>query len=111
MDTTRKVLGCAAVEKIDEGFTVNKKQLKDEDKGDLVRGECKAEVVFGISRIWVNKSVRRSKIASNLVDVIRDNYKENKEEIPKDRIAFSQLTPDGKRFVLNYCPNEHLILY
>jgi ribosomal protein S18 acetylase RimI-like enzyme len=65
----RKVLGVVAIEPEKIAFKVTIQS--DPNAVDALYGDEEHPVEFSVSRIWVDKSVRRKKIASRLLDAIR----------------------------------------
>ena len=64
----------------------------------------------GISRIWVHQTARRQGIASRLLEVARENLVYG-FMIPRQQVAFSQPTIDGKLFALDYTGTMQLMVY
>ncbi|KAI5712449.1 hypothetical protein M8J75_008413 [Diaphorina citri] len=66
----------------------------------------------GISRIWVLKTYRRQHIATRLLDTVRANFMSSETvTIPKDRLAFSVPTSDGKFLAANYIKRNDFLIF
>ncbi|KAH3766988.1 N-acetyltransferase [Pelomyxa schiedti] len=68
------------------------------------------DVALGISRIWVHEKYRRKGIATKLIDAARSNSVYGCT-IPKSKCAFSQPTPDGKKFFSTYTGTPNFYVY
>jgi N-acetyltransferase len=64
----------------------------------------------GVSRIWVHKEHRRKKIAWKLLDAVRKSFIYG-YVIPKEQIAFSQPTTEGKLFAMNYTGTKEFLVF
>ena len=65
---------------------------------------------MGVNRIWVHKTLRREGIASMVLESVRHNMRRDCI-VPKDRIAFSDLTDDGEAFAKSFCKSDRLFRY
>jgi ribosomal protein S18 acetylase RimI-like enzyme len=66
--------------------------------------------ICGISRIWVHRSFRRRGIATALLDTARSTLVYG-FVFPKQQVAFSQPTIDGKLLALRYTGTPDLMVY
>nr|XP_047143528.1 N-acetyltransferase ESCO2 isoform X4 [Hydra vulgaris] len=66
--------------------------------------------VCGISRIWVFSQNRRQNIATRIVDCIRHNFLYGCV-ISKNKIAFSDPTPDGRIFAEKYIEDPRILVF
>uniref|UniRef100_A0A4W5P4G3 Titin-like n=1 Tax=Hucho hucho TaxID=62062 RepID=A0A4W5P4G3_9TELE len=64
----------------------------------------------GISRIWVFSMMRRTGIASRMIECLRNNFIYG-SYLSKEEIAFSDPTPDGKLFATHYCGTSQFLVY
>lgn len=65
---------------------------------------------FGISRIWVAPEFRRQGIATKIMNVITTDFIYG-EIVPKNLIAFSQPSGDGKKFATHYFGTNKFSVY
>ena len=68
----------------------------------------KVSCPIGVLRFWVSPKHRRKGIATIMVDAARHN---EKNEIPKCMVAFSDPTVQGMLFAKKYCGNDPFIYY
>nr|XP_015198890.1 PREDICTED: N-acetyltransferase ESCO2-like [Lepisosteus oculatus] len=68
------------------------------------------KAICGVSRIWVFSLMRRQKIGTRLVDVVRNTFMYG-SLLTKEEIAFSDPTPDGKLFATKYCETPAFLVY
>jgi len=66
--------------------------------------------ICGINRIWVSKLHRRQKIASRLLEAVRDRFI-YACRLEKTDLAFSQPTGDGKALAQRYLGNDRFLVY
>lgn len=64
----------------------------------------------GISRIWVHSQYRRKKVATRLLDCVRTNFIYGCI-IPRELVAFSDPTPDGKRLANSYAGTSQFLVF
>jgi len=64
----------------------------------------------GVSRIWVLKQARRQQIASRLIDHVRRHFIYG-VEIGKNELAFSDPTPDGRKFAEKYSETPNFLVF
>ncbi|KAJ7341397.1 hypothetical protein JRQ81_005449 [Phrynocephalus forsythii] len=115
-----KIIGCLIAEPVRRAFRVLSEPARTlelpatENSLDAQRAwrcSTKPEEVFcGISRIWVFSLMRRKRIASRLVDVVRRTFLFG-SCLSTDEIAFSDPTPDGKLFAAKYCQTPNFLVY
>jgi len=65
---------------------------------------------IGISRLWVHRNFRSQNIATKLVDVVRANFVFG-EVVKKELVAFSQPSPEGKKFATKYFGTLEFLVY
>lgn len=65
---------------------------------------------IGVNRLWIHKSSRRCGIATRLLDIIRHHMRKDCV-VPRERIAFSELTDDGEAFASKFCPYGKVLRY
>ncbi|GJJ74222.1 N-acetyltransferase [Entomortierella parvispora] len=66
--------------------------------------------ICGINRIWVSKLHRRQKIASRLLEAVRDRFV-YACKLEKTDLAFSQPTSDGKALAQRYLGVDRFLVY
>ncbi|KAG0036492.1 N-acetyltransferase esco2 [Podila clonocystis] len=66
--------------------------------------------ICGVNRIWVSTLYRRHKIASRLLDAVRDRFIYACKLEQKD-LAFSQPTGDGKALARQYLGTDKFLVY
>ncbi|XP_030068714.1 N-acetyltransferase ESCO1 isoform X2 [Microcaecilia unicolor] len=116
----KKVAGCLIAEHIQWGYRVIDEKIAE---GDSERERANSErqkawccstspepAICGISRIWVFGMMRRKKIASRMLECLRNNFIYG-SYLSKDEIAFSDPTPDGKLFATQYCETSQFLVY
>jgi N-acetyltransferase len=130
----KKVVGCLIAERIKEGFEIM--TLSTELEGSLVEsrasgvismstsggggGGAEGAAIFcskvpqpaicGINRIWVSSQHRRQRIASRMLDAVRERFIYACKLEPKD-LAFSQPTSDGKALARQYLGTDRFLVY
>ncbi|XP_063307561.1 N-acetyltransferase ESCO1 [Pelobates fuscus] len=116
----KKVAGCLIAEHIQWGYRV----IDEKDPGDNLESEsaicervkawcCSTTpepAICGISRIWVFSMMRRRKIASRMLECLRNHFIYG-SYLSKEEIAFSDPTPDGKLFATHYCGTSQFLVY
>ncbi|CAH2284918.1 Hypothetical predicted protein [Pelobates cultripes] len=116
----KKVVGCLIAEHIQWGYRV----IDEKDPGDNLESEsaicervkawcCSTTpepAICGISRIWVFSMMRRRKIASRMLECLRNHFIYG-SYLSKEEIAFSDPTPDGKLFATHYCGTSQFLVY
>ncbi|XP_053395371.1 N-acetyltransferase ESCO2-like [Mercenaria mercenaria] len=112
----KKIEGCCVVEPINEGYRVlpdtQSSQSAENHPGH--RPWCSSDqaepAVVGVSRIWVYGQARRKGIASKLLDCVRQ-WSIYGTVIPKNKMAFSDPTPDGKQLATRYIGTPTFLVY
>uniref|UniRef100_A0A0N5ARF4 N-acetyltransferase ESCO1 n=1 Tax=Syphacia muris TaxID=451379 RepID=A0A0N5ARF4_9BILA len=92
------------VEELDEVFTYTGDSTNSNSKKSF-RGRF-----IGVNRIWVHKSLRRTGVATKLLDEVRHNMR-NGYILPRSCIAFSELTDDGLAFAKKFSANCQILMY
>ena len=112
-------LACALVQRIAVGFAVATQadataagdSSPDVDKTDsLLCTNTPQPCTMGVKQMWVHRGHRRQGHMTTLLDVIRANYTPGLT-VPKERLAFTQTTPDGKQFAISYCGTRSYKIY
>ncbi|XP_070603719.1 N-acetyltransferase ESCO1 [Erythrolamprus reginae] len=116
----KKVIGCLIAEHIQWGYRVIEEKIPDisseNDKLTFERQKawcCSTTpepAICGISRIWVFSMMRRKKIASRMLECLRNNFIYG-SHLSKEEIAFSDPTPDGKLFATRYFGTSQFLVY
>lgn len=68
------------------------------------------EADIGIVRLWVHPKYRNSKIATKLLNALRENFVPGKS-IDRKKIAFSDPTNGGKEFAKKYTGDEKFLVF
>ncbi|XP_063155239.1 N-acetyltransferase ESCO1 isoform X2 [Candoia aspera] len=116
----KKVIGCLIAEHVQWGYRVIEEKIPDisseNDKLTFERQKawcCSTTpepAICGISRIWVFSMMRRKKIASRMLECLRNNFIYG-SYLSKEEIAFSDPTPDGKLFATQYFGTSQFLVY
>lgn len=109
----KQVIGCCVTEPVTKGYRViaSGSPTKQPLNNRLWCCGTKPErASVGISKIWVYAQMRRQGIASKLLDCVRYWF-EYGSLIDKDRVAFSDPTPDGKRLATQYFGQPTFLVY
>ncbi|XP_047324578.1 protein CHROMOSOME TRANSMISSION FIDELITY 7-like [Impatiens glandulifera] len=85
-------------------------ELRDVLMGALVVGEEAIPAECGIRAIWVAPFMRRKRIASQLLDIVRKNFCEGSSLQPS-QLAFSDPTSTGRALATNYCGTAAFLVY
>ncbi|XP_063779643.1 N-acetyltransferase ESCO1 [Pseudophryne corroboree] len=120
ISSDKKVVGCLIAEHIQWGYRVIDDIIPSgsSDKDQLLSERVKAwccstspePAICGVSRIWVFSMMRRKKIASRMLECLRNHFIYG-SHLNKDEIAFSDPTPDGKLFAAHYCGTSQFLVY
>ncbi|KAM9308348.1 N-acetyltransferase ESCO1 [Gastrophryne carolinensis] len=120
ISSDKKIVGCLIAEHIQWGYRVvddfNPGEFSDAEKlfSERVKAWCCATTpepaICGVSRIWVFSMMRRKKIASRLLECLRNQFIYG-SHLSKGEIAFSDPTPDGKLFATHYCGTSQFLVY
>ncbi|NP_001186001.1 establishment of sister chromatid cohesion N-acetyltransferase 1 L homeolog isoform X2 [Xenopus laevis] len=120
ISSDKKVAGCLIAEHIQWGYRVIDDLIpegtseKEKALSERVKAWCCSTspepAICGVSRIWVFSMMRRKKIASRMLECLRNNFIYG-SFLNKDEIAFSDPTPDGKLFATRYCGTSQFLVY
>ncbi|XP_075069495.1 N-acetyltransferase ESCO1 [Mixophyes fleayi] len=120
ISSDKKVVGCLIAEHIQWGYRViddfipSGSSDKDQVISERVKAWCCSTTpepaICGVSRIWVFSMMRRKKIASRMLECLRNHFIYG-SHLNKDEIAFSDPTPDGKLFATHYCGTSQFLVY
>lgn len=100
----KKVVGCVVAEKIEAGYRAINKSCCHYTSAES------EQALLGIRRLWVFGPLRRQGLAVRLLDAVRHNFVYGRV-ISKQLIAFSDPTPDGKKFASSYTGTEEFLVY
>ncbi|KAI2805435.1 hypothetical protein RDWZM_008707 [Blomia tropicalis] len=64
----------------------------------------------GVSRLWIQPAFRRKRIATRLLDTIRNHFIAG-SVISKDKLAFSDPSPCGNEFAKAYMQSNRFLIY
>jgi N-acetyltransferase len=104
INRSNRVIGFCLAEQLSKEYRIRK--LSDEcDEENAFKS-----VICGISRIWVDKNYRRNKIATKLLDCVRENFIYF-EDLKFNQIAFSDPTDHGKQLATSYCKTKDFYIY
>ncbi|KAL9657383.1 hypothetical protein ABK040_014371 [Willaertia magna] len=94
-------------EEAEEQIITQSSITEQQQQSNICSWDCKQKrkAVCGINRIWVKEEFRRMKIASQLIDCIREHFIYGCI-LQKKQVAFSPPTANGASFAKNYCNNE-----
>lgn len=115
----KKVGGCLVAESIDSACRVISGETSDEEKNDgkviWKLGSWYASyesvpAICGINRIWVSRELRRCKVASRLVDCLRQNFIFG-HFVELHELAFTDPSPDGREFAAAYTGTDNFLVY
>ncbi|XP_068747981.1 N-acetyltransferase ESCO1-like isoform X2 [Montipora capricornis] len=112
--SVRKVVGCAVAVQIDQGYPVLPSPGESSTPEKQIAAWCCSTTPqlaqCGISRIWVHSQHRRKKVATRLLDCVRMNFIYGCV-IPRELVAFSDPTPDGKRLAKSYTGTAQFLVF
>lgn len=126
----KQIVGCVTAERVDHAFQL------EPDASSLVMRRRSAEpvaepptetapssagsaneaktslrpVVAGICQLWVHSAFRGKKIATRLVDSVRDKLIYGMQ-VEKRQLAFAQPTKDGLAFARSYLAPQAVLVY
>ncbi|GFY47582.1 n-acetyltransferase ESCO1 [Trichonephila inaurata madagascariensis] len=115
----KKVGGCLVAESIDSACQVISEETSEEKKSDrkviwnLGSWYASSEsvpAICGINRIWVSRELRRCKVASRLVDCLRQNFLFG-HVVELHELAFTDPSPDGREFAAAYTGTDNFLVY
>lgn len=103
VSSSKRIAGFIAAERINSAnWLLSEEPLMAST--EEVPAEC------GISRIWTHPNFRRKRIATRLLDTLRQCFFYNKT-LSKDKLAFSDPTVVGKDFAKKYINSNHFLIY
>ncbi|GMF50082.1 unnamed protein product [Phytophthora fragariaefolia] len=117
-----KVVGCVNTERITEAFTLDRSasSLVSVTKSDEVSsigadGAVTASsvaqpAVVGICQLWVHPSSRRKRIATRMIDIVREKSIYGMH-VAKNLVAFAQPTRNGLQFAQKYMDPCEVLIY
>eukprot|EP01117_Protostelium_nocturnum_P000071 TRINITY_DN10160_c0_g1_i1.p1 TRINITY_DN10160_c0_g1~~TRINITY_DN10160_c0_g1_i1.p1 ORF type:complete len:482 (-),score=148.76 TRINITY_DN10160_c0_g1_i1:21-1466(-) len=103
--SNKKMIGFISAKSISEGFPVI-----PASSSSLRCEKTSYPASCGISRVWVHPDKRRKGIATQLVEMARAHMTYG-SIIPKERVAFTQPTQEGKLFIAKYTGKEDFLVY
>ncbi|BFY99614.1 hypothetical protein BsWGS_02654 [Bradybaena similaris] len=109
----KQITGCCVAEPVHEGYRIIPGDLDKSEESGKRPWCCSPDpepVCVGISRLWVSATRRKSGVATKLVDCVRQWFNYG-SLIPKNKIAFSDPTPDGRRFAQKYTGTPTFLVY
>jgi N-acetyltransferase len=114
-----KAIGCIVAEPREHAFALlsasdvvadgTQKDLGTAD-APLMCSEIATKTTCGVSRMWVVKKQRRHGVCAEMLDAVCAHFR-YPARIPKQHIAFSQPTTDGKRFAERYTGSCSFLVY
>ncbi|KAG0381043.1 N-acetyltransferase esco2 [Mortierella sp. AD032] len=114
--STSSSLPSSSDDKPIERRNVPKQQLDEQDGSREGGGaaifcsKVPQPAICGINRIWVSSQHRRQKIASRMLDAVRERFIYACQLETKD-LAFSQPTGDGKALARQYLGSDRFLVY
>eukprot|EP00058_Branchiostoma_floridae_P001246 XP_002586734.1 hypothetical protein BRAFLDRAFT_248047 [Branchiostoma floridae] len=111
----KRVVGCVIAEEISKAYRVlpNESQSSPSSPSPLRAWCCDTRpvsAVCGVSRVWTFRLWRKKKVATRLVDTLRSHFAFG-SFLSKDDVAFSDPTPDGRKFAEKYCGTAAFLCY
>ncbi|XP_078620170.1 uncharacterized protein LOC144887084 isoform X2 [Branchiostoma floridae x Branchiostoma japonicum] len=111
----KRVVGCVIAEEISKAYRVlpNESQSSPSSPSPLRAWCCDTRpvsAVCGVSRVWTFRLWRKKKVATRLVDTLRSHFAFG-SFLSKDAMAFSDPTPDGRKFAEKYCGTAAFLCY
>ncbi|KAF9990820.1 N-acetyltransferase esco2 [Mortierella antarctica] len=82
----------------------------DDERSAIFCSTVPQPAICGINRIWVSRHYRRQRIASRMLDAVRNRFIYACKLDKKD-LAFSQPTGDGKALAKQYLGTEKFLVY
>lgn len=106
-----RIQGCVMVERVHSSlvFIINQHSLDSHSTVPLNYSSSPQGYKLGVRYIWVNRSARRSKVASRLVDAARAKFLLT--SVGKEEVVFSQPTSEGMRFASAYLAKDSIPVY
>ncbi|GFT70669.1 n-acetyltransferase ESCO2 [Nephila pilipes] len=115
----KRIGGCLVAESIDSACPVISGKTCEEGKSDgniiwkLGSWYASSEsvpAICGVNRIWVSREFRRCKVASRLVDCLRQNFIYG-HIVGLHELAFTDPSPDGRDFAASYTGTDNFLVY
>jgi len=115
------VIGCAIAESIESAYKVLPKSvtssevtlelptLAQSDKC-IIKSSEPQPALIGISRIWVHHQYRRQRIATTLLDTIRQHFVYG-VSVKKELLAVTQPSTEGQLFASRYFGRVEFLVY
>jgi len=120
-NTTRAILGAIFAERIDRAWNATSSNTQGDssllrhrdplrkgiimaDKDSSVKAQC------GIRMMWTSQIARRKGVATKLMDCVRSQLAFG-VVLSRDKIAFSQPTPEGTAFIQSYVGSCDFLVY
>eukprot|EP00644_Phytophthora_capsici_P013076 jgi/Phyca11/540829/estExt2_Genewise1Plus.C_PHYCAscaffold_50655 len=114
-----QVVGCVNTERVMKAFTLDKDSSSlvattNESSmalGGVVAASTDAKpALVGICQLWVHPSFRRKRIATRMVDVVREKSIYGMH-VAKNQVAFAQPTRNGLQFAYKYMDTCEVLIY
>jgi N-acetyltransferase len=110
----KQVVGCVTAEGITRAVPVTNAATSGVDQGqvapDVGEDAASKPAVVGVSQIWVHPAFRRRRIASRLLDAVRDKFIYGMR-VPAAGVAFAQPTLDGLALAAAYVSPGSVLVY
>ena len=111
----KKVVGCVVAVVIQEAFPLlpcptSGDKVESSEPGAWCCSSAPVRAQCGISRVWVLQQYRRKKIATRILDCVRNDFMFG-GVVSKDLLAFSDPTPLGKQLAESYCGTENFLVF
>ncbi|GFR62924.1 N-acetyltransferase ESCO1, partial [Elysia marginata] len=109
----KEIAGCCVAEPIKEGYRILPGDMDTtESSGQRPwrSSDVPEPAYVGISRLWVASSRRKTGVATKLVDCVRQWF-DYGTLTPHHRLAFSDPTPDGRKFAQKYMGSNTFLVY
>jgi N-acetyltransferase len=113
----KQIVGCVTVERIAKATVLEQlaknptpSSTEPSSPGSPRESSQEVPAVLGICQLWVHPEHRGKKIATRLIDVVREKYIYGLL-IAKHRIAFAQPTRNGLAFAKAYVTSHRVLVY
>ncbi|XP_028412296.1 N-acetyltransferase ESCO2-like [Dendronephthya gigantea] len=111
----KKVVGCVIAVLIQEAFpllpcSTQGDKFEVTEQGAWCCSTAPVRAQCGISRVWVLQQYRRKKIATRILDCVRNDFMFG-GVVAKELLAFSDPTPLGKQLAESYCGIENFLVF
>ncbi|XP_037085114.1 N-acetyltransferase ESCO2-like [Pollicipes pollicipes] len=101
----RQIVGCLVAEPVTQGFAVLPRDDSTAVRCDTAARPC----VAGVSRVWVHRDYRRRRLATRLLEAMRNHFALTPLGWPD--VAFSDPTPDGLQFAAGATGSQQFLVY